>query len=290
MENYYNNIPTDEQEVRDHVSHFMYRTDMVMKQPVTIHDRHDDLCRLVITIADYYPDSIAPNPGRVLAFRKAVVDPVTGLKAHFDFETFVQLFKQNVNFEERLPFKGDLVFFLTLSLWYEVANLREMMAIKGVTFNRFDKELRTAREQARERQRQEELLRMSLDGARNLPPHFSMSIPNKAELANALDGFKSMGWVDERTRKVDWFYRLTSYLPPNEYPSQEPIRFHFLNQCRYFVKNHIFKHSDVPKEAWRKAIDVFAVDIGDITRLQRANKIPSGSNYADELMERCYRL
>lgn len=268
--------------MREHVEHYMYLKDNVMQQPVSMLEHHDDLCRLVLTIADDYPDSIAPNPGKVLDFPKVVTD--SDKKSFFDFEAFVRLFSRNIPYHEQLPMKGDHVFFLTLSLWYEVAKLREMLKIKGVKFSRFDKELLLTQKLARERLRQEALLLEHRNASRDLPAHFSLSVPPNVSLPDILQALKDEGWLDPRTRDEDWIFRLTGQIQPNTYPSQEPILFRSLNQCRYIVKNLIFRNSDVPKEAWRKVPQVFAVSKGDISRVQRANKMPSGSNRIDFLL------
>jgi len=285
MKNENKEFTPEELEMHEHVVHYMYLTDKVMEQPAEMLERHDDLCRLVLTIAEEHPDSIAPNPGKVLAFPKVITDPAFELTGEFDFEAFVLLFSHNIDYKERLGMKGDDVFFMTLALWYEVAKLREMLKIKGVKFNRFEKELKTTQEQARERKRQEALLKESREGARDLPVHFAMAVPQKTSFRRVLEGLKSEGWLDEHTREEDWVYRLTGQLPPNGYPSQEPITFSSINQCRFVVKNFIFKDSDVPKEAWRKVTQVFAAKKGDMANVQRANKIPSGSNRVEVLWD-----
>lgn len=279
-----NKYTPEELEMRDHVVHYMYLTDKVMQQPVPMQERHDDLCRLVLTIAEDHPDSIAPNPGKVLAFPKMITDLSSETKGVFDFEAFVHLFSNNIDYFERLGMKGDDVFFLTLSLWYEVAKLREMLKIKGVKFGRFDKELKTTIEQARGRRQQEEKVLESIVEARDLPVHFSMAVPQGVSLLEVLKVMKEERWVDARTREEDWVYRLTGQLPPNGYPSQEPIMFRSLNQCRYIVKRLIFRDCDVPKEAWKKVTQTFTVKKGDMANVQRANKTPVGSNRVDDLL------
>lgn len=119
---------------------------------------------------------------------------------------------------------------------------------------------------------------------RELPPHFDLKPRPGVSLSNVLQGLKKEGWTDDGVREVDWVYRLTGRLTAEELPSQEPLLFSSLNQCRYIVKHLIFRNSDVPKEAWRKATQVFAAKKGDISRVQRANKMPSGSNRVDDLL------
>jgi hypothetical protein len=283
MKNDYKDYTSEELAMQDSVSYYMQLTDYIMKEPLLL-NRHDKLCRLIITIAEDYPDSIAENRGKVLRFPKVIADPMFGEKMELEFEVFVTMFSHNVDYEASTGVKGDDVFFLTLSLWYEICRLRDLLRIDGIKFQRFEKELKAAIELARARKAQEEKLMELPEVPRELPPHFDLKPRPGVSLSNVLQGLKKEGWTDDGVREVDWVYRLTGRLTAEELPSQEPLLFSSLNQCRYIVKHLIFRNSDVPKEAWRKATQVFAAKKGDISRVQRANKMPSGSNRVDDLL------
>lgn len=192
--------------MHEHVTHYMYLADIAMDEQATLLEKHDGLCRVVMSIAEDYPDSIAPNPGKVLAFPKVITDPVFELEEEFHFEVFVNMFFSNIDYEERLGMKGDVVFFLTLSLWYEVAKLREKLKIKGIGFNRFEKELRTTIDQARVRREQEEMLLKSQQREKllELLPHFNLQKSDE-ELLAILKGLKEVEWRNRNSRRVGVF-------------------------------------------------------------------------------------
>lgn len=287
MKNEYKESTPEELAMRESVTYYMQLTDYAMEENNML-GRHDELCRLQVKIAGEYPESIALNLDNVMKFpRVKVLDPEApnyGKMAALGFEVFVSMRKCGFDYEASTGLKGDEVFFLSLALWYEVCCLRDKLKLKGLTYHNFEKEVNIAKREALIRKQQEALLKERWEEARDLPAHFSMPVPQGVSLPTLLAGLKSEGWLDERTREEDWLYRLTGQMPPNAYPSQEPILFHSLNQCRYIVKHLIFRNSDVPKDAWKKVSQVFAVTKGDITRVQRANKMPSGSNRVDLLL------
>lgn len=273
--------------MQESVTYYMQLTDYAMGENDML-ERHDELCRLQVKIAGEYPESIALNLDNVMKFpRVKVLDPGApnyGKTVTLKFKVFVKMHEGGFDYEASTGLKGDEVFFLSLALWYEVCCLRDKLKLKGITYHNFEKEVNIAKREALIRKQQEALLKERWEEARDLPAHFTMPVPQGVSLPTLLAGLKSEGWLDERTREEDWLYRLTGQMPPNGYPSQEPILFHSLNQCRYIVKHLIFRNSDVPKDAWRKVSQVFAVTKGDITRVQRANKMPSGSNRVDLLL------
>ncbi len=273
----------DELAMQESVTYYMQLTDYIMDEPSLL-QRHDKLCRLIITIAEDYPDSIAENRGKVLRFPKVVTDPASGEKVEMEFEAFVTMFSHNVDYAADMGVKGDDVFLLTLSLWYEICRLRDLLRIDGIKFQRFEKEVKAAIEQARARKVQEEKLKEMHELPHELPPHFSLEPRAGVSLPAVLQGLKKEGWADDSVREVDWIYRLTGRLPVEELPSQEPLLFSSLNQCRYIVKHLLFRDRDVPKAAWAKVGQVFRAKKGDMTHVQRASKTPAGSNAIDVLL------
>ena len=144
--------------------------------------------------------------------------------------------------------------------------------------------MKSAIELARARKAQEEKLKEMPEVPRKLPPHFDLEPRPGVSLPAVLQGLKKEGWTDDGVREVDWIYRLTGRLTAEELPSQEPLLFSSLNQCRYIVKNLVFRHRNVPKEAWTKVAQVFRVKKGNMAHVQQANKTPSGSNEIDVLL------
>ena len=283
MKNEYKEFSPEEMAMQESVTYYMQLTDYIMEEKSLL-NRHDKLCRLIITIAEDYPDSIAENRGKVLRFPKVIADPLFDEKLELEFEVFVTMFSHNVDYEASTGLMGDDVFFLTLSLWYEICKLRDLLRIDGIKFQRFEKEVKAAVELARVRKAQEEKLKEVHEAPRELPPHFDLEPRPGVSLPAVLQGLKKEGWVDNGVREVDWIYRLTGRLTTEELPSQEPLLFNSLNQCRYIVKNLLFRTQDVPKEAWMKVTQVFRVKKGDMVHVQRANKTPSGSNEIDLLL------
>lgn len=283
MKNEYKDYTPEELAMQDSVTYYMQLTDYIIKEPSLL-NRHDKLCRLIVTIAEDYPDSIAENRGKVLRFPKVTADPTLDEKVELEFEVFVTMFSHNVDYEACSGLKGDDVFFLTLSLWYEICRLRDLLRIDGIKFQRFDKELKASIELARARKAQEEKLLWLPEMPRELPPHFDLEPRPGMSLADVLQGLKKEGWVDSAVREVDWVYRLTGRLTAEKLPSQEPLLFSSLNQCRYIVKNLIFRDQKVPKEAWTKVGQVFRVTKGNMAHVQSANKTPAGSNEIDLLL------
>lgn len=289
MKNDYDEFTPEELELQDNAEYYIQLYGYIMGERPSLLELHDELCNLLAKIADEFPESIAPNRGNVMAFPKVKVlvpdAPNYGKRVSLRFDVVAKMFENKVDYEASIGLKGDVVFFLSLALWYEVCRVRDKLRLKGIAFIDHDKAIAAKRDEALMRKRQEALLKESREGARDLPVHFAMAAPQKTTLRRVLEGLKSEGWLDEHTRVEDWVYRLTGQLPPNGYPSQEPITFSSINQCRFVVKNFIFKDSDVPKEAWRKVTQVFPAKKGDIMRVQRANKIPSGSNRVEFLWD-----
>lgn len=280
MKNDYKEASPEKQAMRDSVSYYMQLTDYIMKEPSLL-NRHDKLCRLLMAIAEDYPDSMAENRGKVLKFPRVVTHDG---KQDLEFEVFVTLFSINADYEAGTGVKGDDVYFLTLSLWYEICRLRDLLRIEGVRLQRFEKEVKDSIALASARKRQVEKLMEVPDVLGMLPPHFTLEPRPSLSLPNLLQGLKKEGWVDDAVREEDWIYRLTGRLPTEELPSQEPLLFCSLNQCRYIVKHLIFRDSDVPKEAWIKVGQVFRVKKGNMLNVQNANKTPAGSNAIDFLL------
>ena len=283
MKNEYPSPAPDPLAMQDSVTYYMQLTDYIMKEPSLL-NRHDKLCRLIITIAEDYPDSIAENRGKVLRFPKVTHNTLFAEKKELEFETFVTIFSYRADYEACTGVKGDDIFFLTLSLWYEICRLRDLLRIDGIKFLHFDKELKATIEQARARKAQEEKLMEMREAPRELPPHFDLVPRPGMSLPLLLQGLQKEGWTDQAVREVDFIYRLTGRLTAEELPSQEPLLFSNLNQCRYIVKHLIFRDQKVPKEAWTKVCQVFRVKKGNMAHVQRANKTPAGSNSIDILL------
>lgn len=277
-------VPSPEElAMQDSVTYYMQLTDYIMEEHSLL-NRHNKLCRLIITIAEDYPDSIAENPGKVLSFPKVIADPATGGKQDLEFEAFVTMFSHHVDYEASTGVKGDDVFFLTLSLWYEICRLRDLLRIDGILFQSFEEEVTAAIGLARARKAQEEKLKEMPEMPHELPPHFDLEPRAGVSLPDVLQGLKKEGWADDGVREEDWVYRLTGRLTAEELPSHEPLLFGSLNQCRYIVKRLLFRDRDVPKEVWRKVGQVFRVKKGDMAHVQRANKTPAGSLAIDVLL------
>lgn len=277
----------EEQRMHKSVTYYMQLTDYAMEEN-DILERHDELCRLLVTIAGDYPESMAENRGKVMKFPQVRMpgeeDPFCDEEMDMEFEAFVTMFSFGVDYETSTGLKGDDVFFLTLSLWYEVCRLRDKMKLKGMKFHRYEKEVNAAILEARERKEQEEKLMGLPELPRELPPHFNLEPRPSMSLPLVLQVLKKEGWVDNAVREVDWIYRLTGRLTAEELPSQEPLLFSNLNQCRYIFKHLIFRDQKVPKEAWTKVCQVFRVKKGNMSHVQRANKTPAGSNTIDILL------
>ncbi len=139
------------------------------------------------------------------------------------------------------------------------------------------------------RQELEELL----SGAENeipsvdldFPTHFSM-VDTDEYLKEVLACLKRIGWVEEGTKAEDWIFRLTGRLPEKDMPSQEPIRFLHLNQCRYILKELVFGGMDVSAENYAKAEHVFESLNGSMKNLRSANKKPTGRYEIDKLLKK----
>ena len=288
MKNEYKEPTPEELKMQDHAEYYMQLYDYIMKEKPPLQELHDELCRLLVKIAGEYPESIAPNRDNVLAFPKVKVlnpeAPNCGKSVNLKFEVFVTMYKGDVDYEVSTGMKGDDVYFLTLALWYEVSRVRDKLKLKGITYHSYEKEVTIAKREAMIRKQQEALLKERREVPRELPPHFDLEPRPGVSLPAVLQGLKKEGWVDNGVREVDWIYRLTGRLTTEELPSQEPLLFNSLNQCRYIVKNLLFRTQDVPKEAWMKVTQVFRVKKGDMAHVQRANKTPSGSNEIDLLL------
>jgi hypothetical protein len=79
MKNEYKETSPEMLAMRESVTYYMQLTDYIMQEPALL-NRHDKLCRLIITIAEDYPDSIAENRGKVLRFPKVMAGPTFGGK------------------------------------------------------------------------------------------------------------------------------------------------------------------------------------------------------------------
>lgn len=95
MKNEYKETSPEMLAMRESVTYYMQLTDYIMQEPALL-NRHDKLCRLIITIAEDYPDSIAENRGKVLRFPKVMAGPTFGGKQEPEFEVFVTMFSNNV--------------------------------------------------------------------------------------------------------------------------------------------------------------------------------------------------
>lgn len=264
--------------MQEYVEYYMQLTDYVMEEP-EMHERHDELCRLLVQIADDYPDSVAPNRGKVLSFPKARVlnprDPYYGEEKELEFEMFVAMFTFNEDFEESTGLKGDDVYFLTLSLWYEVCKLRDKLKLKGRKIYRFEKEVDAAIEEARKRKQQQEKLleKQQRESLFQILPHFNVKKSDE-ELLAILKGFKEVEWrynrvkyvgfVDEDVTDDEWLSALKGPSDTREMVTRK-IPFKAKYVCKSFVAQYL--DSD-----YKLAEKVFCLSGGkDINGLENTN-------------------
>ena len=205
MKNEYKETSPEELAMQESVTYYMQLTDYIMEEK-SILNRHDKLCRLIITIAEDYPDSIAENRGKVLKFPKVEADFLFDEKLDLEFEVFVTMFSHNVDYEASTGLKGDDVYFLTLSLWYEICKLRDLLRIDGIKFQRYEKELKGAILEARERKKQEALLQeqQRREHEIELLPHFRVQRSDE-ELLAILKGLQEVEWRNRNSRRVGVF-------------------------------------------------------------------------------------
>lgn len=205
MKNEYKEFTPEEMAMQESVTYYMQLTDYIMAEP-SILNRHDKLCRLIITIAEDYPDSIAENPGKVMRFPKVSADVLFDEKLDLEFEVFVTMFSHNVDYEASTGVRGDDVYFLTLSLWYEICRLRDLLRIDGVKFHRYEKEVRAAVAEVRARKAQEALLmeQQRRESGIELLPHFRVQRSDE-ELLTILKGLKEVEWRNRNSRRVGVF-------------------------------------------------------------------------------------
>jgi len=205
MKNEYKEFSPEELAMQESVTYYMQLTDYIMEEK-SILNRHDKLCRLIITIAEDYPDSIAENRGKVLKFPKVEADFLFDEKLDLEFEVFVTIFSHNVDYEECTGLKGNDVYFLTLSLWYEICKLRDLLRIDGIKFQRYEKEVKGAILEARERKKQEALLQeqQRQESEIALLPHFRVQRSDE-ELLAILKGLQEVEWRNRNSRRVGVF-------------------------------------------------------------------------------------
>ena len=205
MKNEYKETSPEMLAMRESVTYYMQLTDYIMQEPALL-NRHDKLCRLIITIAEDYPDSIAENRGKVLRFPKVMAGPTFGGKQEPEFEVFVTMFSNNVNYETSTGVIGDDVFFLTLSLWYEICRLRDLLRIDGIKFHRYEKDVNAAILEARTRKAQEALLQeqQRREHEIELLPHFRVQRSDE-ELLAILKGLQEVEWRNRNSRRVGVF-------------------------------------------------------------------------------------
>ena len=187
------------------VTYYMQLVDYVMEENNML-ERHDELCRLLVTIAGDYPESMAENRGKVLKFPKVEADFLFDEKLDLEFEVFVTIFSHNVDYEECTGLKGNDVYFLTLSLWYEICKLRDLLRIDGIKFQRYEKEVKCAILEARERKKQEALLQeqQRQESEIALLPHFRVQRSDE-ELLAILKGLQEVEWRNRNSRRVGVF-------------------------------------------------------------------------------------
>ena len=191
------------------VTYYMQLVDYVLEEGDML-ERHDELCRLLATIAGDYPESVAENMGKVLKFPQVRVPgeevPYSGEEVDMEFEVFVTMFSFGVDYEASTGQKGDDVYFLTLSLWYEVCRLRDKLKLKGVKFHRYEKEVNAAIVEARERKEQEALMQEQQRQVSEIAllPHFKVQRSDE-ELLAILKGLKEVVWRNRNSKRVGVF-------------------------------------------------------------------------------------
>lgn len=209
MKNDYKDYTPEELRMHKSVTYYMQLVDYVMEENNML-ERHDELCRLLVTIAGDYPESMAENRGKVLKFPQVRAleeeKPYSGEEVDMEFEVFVSMFSFEVDYEASTGLKGDDVFFLTLSLWFEVCRLRDKLKLKGVKFHRYEKEVNAAIVEARERKEQEALLQeqQRQESEIALLPHFRVQRSDE-ELLALLKGLKELEWRNRNSRRVGVF-------------------------------------------------------------------------------------
>lgn len=249
----------------------------------TYQEKHDRLCQLMVKIALHYPNSIAPNPGDITQMPIVFVDK-TSKPEGLSFKLFRRLYDSNADFLKVVGVQGDIVFFLTLTLWYELYFLRGAEELNGRQLNYNDIKLE---ETIRRLQRLDPSQRCNA-ACRRLPLHFTLKVKNMSALCHLATVLKEAGWLDKNTAMEDWIYRLTGKMPAGWSPSEEPISISGLNQCHYIVKHVIFDNCRMTSKNWEMVQQVFTVKHGNIANVFRANTVPSGANIIDPEIKKIF--
>ena len=223
-------------------------------------EQHDSLCRLLVMIAGDWPNEVASNPGAVRKFPKVKVlhpdDPSYGDLVEPTFNLFVGMFYDNDDFTACTGLKGTQVFFLTLSLWYEVCQRRNLMRLDGVKHKLFEREVEEAQQAARNRAEQEAAAREY--GRTFGRPHFSVDASDE-ELLLILQGFKEAEWHYNRVKTVGFFEGDVSnaeWLAAMKGPSDErpplyrkiPLRSKYI--CRSFTIQYLDSDYDLAEQVF----------------------------------------
>ena len=212
MENIYDDtrlLSDEELNMHKSVKYYMQLMDYAMKEPRLL-ERHNGVCRLLVKIARDFPESMAENRGEVLKFPQVSLPTDTaphGCKElYLGFEVFVSMFSASLDFQACSGEKGDVIFFLTLALWYEVCCMRDRLELYEIRYHRYEKEVNNAILQARERIRQELQLRerQRQQGAITLLPHFNVQRSDE-ELLAILKGLKEVVWRNRNRKRVGVF-------------------------------------------------------------------------------------
>lgn len=276
----------EERDKQLQVLYYMDLADCAMAEE-TMLEQHDGLCRLQKLIADDYPDSVAPNPGKIMYFPTVRVQDTTkpyyGEDKDLELKVFNIMFFFDVDYKESTGIEGDDIYFLTLAIWYEVCRLRGMLKIKGIKISGFEA---AAAPESNKESATSDAASLQTDGVPGieLPFHFALKEKDGVSLSTLLVAIKKARWVGENLSEADWIYRMTGRLPDEGYPSPDPIELGSISQCRYIAKKIIFPGRYLYKKDWDMLAQVFTAKKGKMANVSGATKIPAGCAYVEQAL------
>lgn len=283
-------LTTSENAIRRSVNHYIELAKCAFEKG-TMLSQHNALCQLLIKIWHDYPDGIALKPANYHEFPQVhLVDYNEQSRSRdkdLNYNLFLDMYQNNIDFCDCMEVKGNLIFYLTLSIWYEICDRREKMDLERI---KYDCTVDAVTSSIKETPTALMLLPSTGDvKAIGEPlPHFSMEAVNEEALGVVLQWLSTHGWISGDVTLGDWLYRLTGKMPANGAPSPVPIKLRSLNQCRFLVKNLIFPGKNVSTENWQRVKQIFAVGRGNINNVQRAYKDPSGCIELSKLFKAVY--
>jgi len=280
-----------EKSIRRSVNHYIDLAECAFKND-TLFSQHDALCQLLIKIMKYHPGGTAPKPISYQEFPQVHLvdptDPSCSRDEDLNYKLFLYMYHNNINFCDCMEVEGDLIYYFTLSIWYEVCSLRERMDLYRIKYNCYEYELTSS---IKETSTALMLLPSTKDDIATVEPlpHFSMEAVDEEALGEVLQWLLKNGWICNNVTLDDWLYRLTGKMPPDGAPSPDPIKFSGKSQCAYVVKGLIFRGVRVSGDNWNKAKVIFSLKNGNILTIQKTYKQPSGCMELSKLFQSVYK-